>query len=58
MIGITSEKYSEAVTLYGSNVVNTVLQLVEVSDADGIFSQFEDMGMYDEAECTSFLFFN
>jgi len=58
MTGITETKYKEAVAIYGSDVVNTVMQLVEVSDADGIFSQFEDMNMYDEAECTAFLFFD
>jgi hypothetical protein len=58
MTGITELKYKEAVSLYGSDVVDMVLQLVEVSDPDGMFSQFEDMDMYDEAECVSFFFFD
>lgn len=55
---ITSELMKEAIDLYGNNVVNQVVEVVSVSDADGAFSMFEDLGYYDHAEVVSLLYFN
>jgi hypothetical protein len=54
----SEEKIEEAIETYGKQVVDTVLMLVGVSDPDGAHNQLEDMGMYEEAECLEFLFFN
>jgi hypothetical protein len=31
--------------------------IVEMADADGAYTMFEDMGMFDHAECVSMLYF-
>jgi hypothetical protein len=51
------EKIQEAITLYGRDIVNEVIMLVEVSDADGVYSTYEDMGMFDHSECVSMIYF-
>ena len=52
------EKILEAKQLFSADVVSDVLNAVYLSDADGCYVLFEDMGMYEHAECTEFLFFN
>ena len=46
----------EAVKIFGTGVVVDVIDLVSVADADGVYANFEDMGMYEHAECLSYLF--
>lgn len=55
---MSKETHKEAIETFGSQIVNEVIMLVEISDADGMYSHFEDMGMYEHAECVEFLFFN
>lgn len=47
----------EAVNLFGENIVHQVEELVSVSDPDGVYSMFEDMGMFEHAECVEHLYF-
>lgn len=51
-------KTKEATELFGLNIVETVLTMVEVSDPDGVYSLFLDMEMDEHAECVEFLYFN
>jgi len=55
---MSKQTYQEAIDLYGQNIVDEVLSLVYLADADGCYSTFQDMGMDEHAECTEFLFFN
>jgi hypothetical protein len=56
-MAITKEKIKEAIENWGSQVVSEVRELVAVSDADGVWSMCQDMGMDDHVECIEFLFF-
>jgi len=47
----------EAITLFGKQIVNEVIEIVEMSDADGAWSLFNDQGMFEHAECVEFLYF-
>ncbi len=53
----TQEKIQEAVKNWGSDVVSTVTEVVNLADADGAYVQFEDAGMFEYAECVEFLYF-
>lgn len=55
---MNKETLKEAIEIYGRTIVSEVMNLVYVSDADGIYTTFQDMGMDEHAECTEFLFFN
>lgn len=52
------ELIAEAKQLFGSEIVNEVVSLAYLSDADSIYSFYMDMDKHDHAECTEFLFFN
>jgi hypothetical protein len=52
-----SDLVKEAIEIYGKAIVSEVSMMVEMSDPDGMYTQFEDMGMYDHAECVEFLYF-
>jgi hypothetical protein len=52
-----SELEKQARLDFGSHVVDMVIELVEVEDADGAWSLFQDMGMFEHAECVEFLYF-
>jgi hypothetical protein len=52
------EKIKEAIETFGYDVVSEVQTLVGVSDPDGCYSMFQDMGMEDHAECVEFLYFD
>lgn len=54
---MTKEKIIEAIEIFGGNVVSEVRTLVDVSDPDGCYTMFEDMGMFEHAECVEFLYF-
>lgn len=47
----------EAIRLYGKDIVYTVMEVVAVSDADGAYTMFEDLGHYDHAEVVALLYF-
>jgi hypothetical protein len=49
-------RIEEAVKIFGEGVVYTVTELVNVCDTDGVYTTFEDMGMYEHAECLSYLY--
>lgn len=51
------EKLAQAREIYGSDIVSTVTQLVEVSDLDGAWSLFQAEEMWEHAECLEFLYF-
>lgn len=51
------EKLEEAIEIFGSDVVAEVKEIVYLSDADGAWSLFEDMGKFEHAECVEFLYF-
>lgn len=54
---MTKEKIEEAITLFGLEVVNEVMEIVNFSDADGAYTMCEDMGKYEHAECIQYLYF-
>ena len=47
----------EAIDCFGLEVVKEVRMIVQFSDPDGAYSNFEDEGMYEHAECVEFLYF-
>ena len=55
---MSKQTLKEAIEIYGKTIVSEVVNLVYMSDADGSYSTFQDMGMDEHAECTEFLFFN
>ncbi len=55
---MTKQLIAEAISNYGDNVVSEVMQVVSMSDADGAYSLFEDMGYYDHAEVVELLYFD
>ena len=54
---LTKEKIHEAVETFGLSVVQEVRMVVELADPDGAYTQFEDMCMFEHAECVSLLYF-
>jgi hypothetical protein len=55
---MTKEELEKQARLdFGSQVVNEVIQITEVSDPDGAWSLFQDMGMFEHVECVEFLYF-
>jgi hypothetical protein len=50
-------KFEEAIELFGRHVVSEVNTAVDMADADGAYALFEDLNMYDHAECVEFLYF-
>lgn len=49
--------YQKAITEYGRDIVSDVVAIVNMSDPDGAYSQFQDLGMYEHAECVEFIYF-
>ena len=47
----------EAIENFGEQIVHEVISVVDVSDPDGAYTMFEDMGLFDHAECVSMLYF-
>jgi hypothetical protein len=52
------ERIKEAVENYGKEVVLDVLMTVSMSDPDGAYAMFEDMGQGLHSECVETLFFD
>ena len=53
----TNNKIQDAIEEFGANVVHEVIEVVSVSDADGAYSMFEDMGTFDHQACVEMLYF-
>lgn len=53
-----NELMKEAIEIFGNDVVYEVNEIVHLSDPDGAYAMFEDMGKYEHAECVEFLYFN
>ena len=51
------EKIQEARETFGDEILSEVLEVVQMSDADGAYSMFEDMGMLEHSECVEFIYF-
>ena len=49
---------AEAIKYFGRQVVSEVISVVKMSDPDGAYTMFEDMGEDEKAECVEMLFFN
>ncbi len=47
----------EAIEIFGIDVVSEVVTMVEISDADGMYTMFQDMGKDEQAECVEFMYF-
>lgn len=58
MKGEKSEILTEAEEIFGADLVETVVALVETSDPDGAWALFRDMGQDDHAECVEFIYFD
>lgn len=54
---IEKQKINEAINIFGKDVVVQVVNLVNMSDSDGVYSMYKDMEMEDHAECVEFLYF-
>lgn len=52
------EKIKEAIEIYGRDVVSEVISMVQLFDADGCYSTFQDTGMDDHAEAVEFIYFS
>ena len=50
------EFLDEAIETYGEDVVQSVIDMVNMSDPDGAYTIFEDYGWYDYAECVEILY--
>jgi len=48
----------EAIENYGSTIVSEVELMVDMSDADGMYSMYQDMGQDEHAECVEFMYFD
>lgn len=55
---MSQELIQEAIQCFSSSVVNHVMEMVGCADPDCMYTLFQDMGMYDHADCVEFLFFN
>ena len=53
-----SELLTEAEAVFGAEVVEHVVLIVEMTDPDGAWSQFRDLGMDVHAECVEFIYFD
>lgn len=55
---VNRELYEECVSLYGQDIVNEAIEIVHLSDPDGAYTMFKDMGQYDHQEVVEILFFD
>lgn len=55
---MTKDIRKQAIGIYGHSIVTEVVMMVEVSDADGMYTMFQDMGKDEHAECVEFMYFN
>ena len=55
---VTQEKIDAAIAQFGEDAVYLAMEVVAMSDADGAWSMFEDMGQFECAEAVEFLYFD
>jgi len=55
---MTKELIQQARQYFGDDVVIEVVSLVRMSDPDGVWSLYQDMGMEDHVECVEMLYFD
>ena len=55
---MSQEVLLDAIQCFGKAVVQEVIEMVNVSDPDCMYTTFEDMGMFSHAECVEMLYFN
>ena len=54
---MNKELIQDAIECYGKTIVSEVISLVQMADADGCYSMFQDMDMSDHAEIVEMLYF-
>ena len=54
---ISTEKIAEARKIWGDDVVNATLSILEIFDADSAYISFLDYEQGDHADCVEFLCF-
>lgn len=52
-----SELEKQAIEEFGAGVVRMVIQAVELTDPDMAWATFQDMEMFEHADCVEFLYF-
>ena len=55
---VTQEAIDEAIKIFGEDVVYQAMEVVAMSDPDGAYAMFEDMGQFEMAEAVEFLYFD
>lgn len=54
----TQDKIDAAIAQFGEDAVFQAMEVVAMSDADGAYTMFEDIGMFECAEAVEFLYFD
>jgi len=54
----TQEAINEAIAIWGEDTVYQAMEVVAMSDPDGAYTMFEDLGIFDQAEVVEFLYFD
>lgn len=54
----TQEMIKAAIKEFGRDVVSQSIMMVELTDSDGAYTDFEDLGMSAHAECVYMLYHN
>ena len=55
---MNKETLKEAIEIFGRDIIAEVVSMVQLFDADGCYTTFQDMGKDDHAEAVEFLYFN
>lgn len=55
---VTQELVDEAIKIFGEAVVYQAMEVVAMSDPDGAYTMFEDVGQFEMAEAVEFLYFD
>jgi len=55
---VTQDRVNEAIAEFGEDAVYQAMEVVAMSDADGAYTMFKDMGMFECAEAVEFLYFD
>ena len=55
---VTQEAINEAIKIWGEDAVYQAMEVVAMSDPDGAYTMFEDLGIFDQAEVVEFLYFD
>jgi|TARA_B100000768_G_scaffold177869_1_gene192721 hypothetical protein len=53
-----NERFLEAVDIFGKDVVDEVIAIVNLSDPDSAYVQFEDDDLKNHVACIEFIYFN